>query len=195
MPWKGKDLPDHLMTIQVAPDDCTGCGVCVDVCPAKSKEVVKHKAINMEPKLRASRTASGPTSTSSWSCPNLIAAGEDRHGQRFAAAGAAVRVLGSVRRLRRDALCEADESDVWRPGADRQRHGLFVDLRRQSADDSLDAPMPTGRGPTWSNSLFEDNAEFGLGLRLAVDQKREYAEYLLRELAADVGDDLVDGTA
>ncbi len=39
------------MTIQVAPDDCTGCGVCVDVCPAKSKEVVRHKAINMEPKL------------------------------------------------------------------------------------------------------------------------------------------------
>ena len=49
-PWKGKELQGQFMTIQVAPDDCTGCGVCVDVCPAKSKEVVKHKAINMEPK-------------------------------------------------------------------------------------------------------------------------------------------------
>jgi pyruvate-ferredoxin/flavodoxin oxidoreductase len=49
--WRGKDLPDHKMTIQVAPDDCTGCGICVDVCPAKSKEQVRHKAINMEPKL------------------------------------------------------------------------------------------------------------------------------------------------
>ena len=49
-PWKDKELADHLLTIQVAPDDCTGCGVCVDVCPAKSKEVVEHKAINMEPK-------------------------------------------------------------------------------------------------------------------------------------------------
>ena len=48
-PWKDKELPGHLLTIQVAPDDCTGCGVCVDVCPAKSKEVVRHKAINMEP--------------------------------------------------------------------------------------------------------------------------------------------------
>ena len=48
---EGQGAADHLMTIQVAPDDCTGCGVCVDVCPAKSKEVVKHKAINMEPKL------------------------------------------------------------------------------------------------------------------------------------------------
>ncbi|MBM4091704.1 MAG: pyruvate:ferredoxin (flavodoxin) oxidoreductase, partial [Planctomycetes bacterium] len=50
-PWRGKEYPDHLMTIQVAPDDCTGCGVCVDVCPAKSKEVARRKAINMEPKL------------------------------------------------------------------------------------------------------------------------------------------------
>ena len=49
-PWRDKELPDHLLTVQVAPDDCTGCGVCVDVCPAKSKEVVRHKAINMEPK-------------------------------------------------------------------------------------------------------------------------------------------------
>ena len=48
-----------------------------------------------------------------------------------------------------------------------------------------------GRGPSWNNSLFEDNAEFGLGLRLAVDQKREYAEYLLRELSTVVGDELV----
>ncbi len=46
-PWKGKELENHLLTIQVAPDDCTGCGVCVDICPAKSKESVRHKAINM----------------------------------------------------------------------------------------------------------------------------------------------------
>ena len=48
-PFRSKDLADHRMTIQVAPDDCTGCGVCVDVCPAKSKSEVKHKSINMEP--------------------------------------------------------------------------------------------------------------------------------------------------
>ena len=48
---KGKDFAGYKMTIQVAPDDCTGCGVCVEVCPAKSKEAVRHKAINMEPKL------------------------------------------------------------------------------------------------------------------------------------------------
>ena len=50
-PWSGKDFASQLFTIQVAPDDCTGCGVCVDVCPARSKEIASHKAINMEPKL------------------------------------------------------------------------------------------------------------------------------------------------
>ena len=49
--FRSKDLPGHRLTIQVAPDDCTGCGVCVDVCPAKSKTELRHKAINMEPAL------------------------------------------------------------------------------------------------------------------------------------------------
>src|SRR5450756_2783856 len=47
--FKSREVVDHRLTIQVAPDDCTGCGVCVDVCPAKSKTEVRHKAINMEP--------------------------------------------------------------------------------------------------------------------------------------------------
>ena len=50
---RGKEFEGFRMTIQVAPDDCTGCGVCVEVCPAKSKEAVRHRAINMEPKTRA----------------------------------------------------------------------------------------------------------------------------------------------
>jgi pyruvate-ferredoxin/flavodoxin oxidoreductase len=48
--WKARDLPGMLMTIQVAPEDCTGCGICVETCPAHSKEEVKHKSINLEPK-------------------------------------------------------------------------------------------------------------------------------------------------
>ena len=50
IPWTGKDFAGYQMAIQVAPDDCTGCGVCVDVCPARSKEIAKHKAIDMMPK-------------------------------------------------------------------------------------------------------------------------------------------------
>ena len=87
-----------------------------------------------------------------------------------AAAAAAVRVLRRLRRLRRDAVPQAAEPALRRPRADRQRHRLLVDLRRQPADDALDDERATGRGPAWSNSLFEDNAEFGLGMRLAARQ-------------------------
>ena len=57
--WKGKEYPGWKMTVQVAPDDCTGCGLCVDVCPAKDKERAKHKAIDMEPKLDAPGARAG----------------------------------------------------------------------------------------------------------------------------------------
>ena len=63
--YKGKEYPGWKFIVQVAPDDCTGCGLCVDVCPAKDKEKVKHKAIDMEPKLHAPGAASGRTWTSS----------------------------------------------------------------------------------------------------------------------------------
>ena len=70
--WKGKEYPGWKMTLQVAPDDCTGCGLCVDVCPAKDKEVAKHKAIDMEP-LRRTSSKSGPPTTSSSPFPTSIA--------------------------------------------------------------------------------------------------------------------------
>ncbi len=59
-PFRSKDLAGHHLTIQVAPDDCTGCGVCVDVCPAKSKTEIGHKAINMEPVAAPSRRRTAP---------------------------------------------------------------------------------------------------------------------------------------
>ena len=85
---------------------------------------------------------------------------------------AAVRVLRRVRRLRRDALHQAALAALRRPADGRERDGLLVDLRRQPADDAVDAGQPDGRGPAWANSLFEDNAEFGLGFRLAADRAR-----------------------
>jgi hypothetical protein len=78
---------------------------------------------------------------------------------------AAVRVLRRLRRLRRDALRQAAQPALRRPHAGGQRHRLLLDLRRQPADHALD-DQRRGRGPAWSNSLFEDNAEFGLGFRL-----------------------------
>ena len=135
--WKGKEYPGWKMTLQVAPDDCTGCGLCVDVCPAKDKEVAKHKAIDMEPKLQAPRAASGPLRLLPQPSRRRSQQGQGRHDQGLAAVAAAVRVLRGLRRLRRNALCQAAHPVLRRPHVDRQRHRLLVDLRRQPALHAL----------------------------------------------------------
>ena len=103
-------------------------------------------------------------------------------GEGRAAAAAAVRILGRLRRLRRNAVPQAADAALRRSRADRQRHRLLVHLWRQSADDALCTNEEARTG--WSNSLFEDNAEFGLGMRLRSDKQNEYA----RELVAAARD-------
>ena len=73
-----------------------------------------------------------------------------------------------------------------------ERHRVLVDLRRQPADDAVDARTREGRGPAWTNSLFEDNAEFGLGMRIAIDEQASSAREPLRELRDVVGAELAD---
>jgi pyruvate-ferredoxin/flavodoxin oxidoreductase len=189
-PWSGKELSGHHMTIQVAPDDCTGCGMCVEVCPARSKEVAKHKAIDMRPR------------------------GEhvERERQRFD-------FFLSLPELARTAL-EHDTlkaSQLLQPLFEYSGacagcgETPYLKLLTQLYGDRLlvanatgcssiyGGNLPTtpwttnrdGRGPAWSNSLFEDNAEFGLGMRLAADQNHATARALVRELAAPLGDELV----
>jgi pyruvate-ferredoxin/flavodoxin oxidoreductase len=187
--FKSRDLPDHRLTIQVAPDDCTGCGVCVDVCPAKSKTDVSHKAINMEP----------------------IAAHRDLERERWD-------TFQAIPLLGRDVLPHdsVKGSQVLEPlfefsGACggcgetpylRLVSQLFGDrmivANATGCSSIYGANLPTtpwtvnaeGRGPAWANSLFEDNAEFGLGMRLALDTQTEHARGLLERLAPVVGNDL-----
>ena len=155
----------HHISYQVAPDDCTGCGLCVEICPIRDKQDPKRKALNMVPvgRVRATEQANWdfflglPEFDRSSKLKGDHAQGRDDHA-------AAVRVLRRLRRLRRDALHQARHPAVRRPHADRQRHRLLVDLRRQPADHAY-TTNPEGRGPAWNNSLFEDNAEFGLGMR------------------------------
>ena len=135
--WKGKEYPGWKMTLQVAPDDCTGCGVCVDVCPAKDKEVAKHKAIDMEPKMKHLERERAGLRLLPRTARGRSHAGEGRHGQGLATVAAAVRVLRGLRRLRRNALRQAADAVLRRPHADRQRHRLLVDLRRQPALHAL----------------------------------------------------------
>ena len=188
--FRSRELPEHRLTIQVAPDDCTGCGVCVDVCPAKSKTDSSHKAINMEP----------------------VADHRDVERERWD-------FFQSIPRLDRDALPHdtVKGSQVLEPlfefsGACggcgetpyiRLVTQLFGDrmivANATGCSSIYGANLPTtpwtvnaaGRGPAWSNSLFEDNAEFGLGMRLGLDAQTDQARLLLERLAPEIGEDLV----
>ena len=130
---KFKELPGMKYTIQVAPEDCTGCGLCVEACPAKDKTQVGRKAINMADQLPLREPE-----TDNWDfflgLPEVdrTAVQPDDH-QEFAAAAAAVRVLRRLLRLRRNPLRQAGLPAVWRPHDRRQRHRLLLHLRRQPA--------------------------------------------------------------
>ncbi len=188
--WSGKELPDFLMTIQVAPEDCTGCGVCVDVCPAKSKEVVKHKAINMEPKDEHLATERANFAYF-LELPELdrtqakldTVKGSQLLEPLFEFSGACAG-CGETPYLKLMSQFFGDRALIANATGCSSIYGGNLPTTPWSMNAD-------GRGPTWNNSLFEDNAEFGLGLRLAIDQKRDYAEFLLREMASVVGEELV----
>jgi pyruvate-ferredoxin/flavodoxin oxidoreductase len=177
-------------TLQVAPEDCTGCRLCVEVCPAKSKSEVKHKAINMQPQAPLRE----PESVNWDFFVNVPDFDRERisHSQvkdvqlleplfEFSGACAGCGETPYIKLLTQlfgDRLLIANAtgcSSIY--GGNLPTTPYTVDRR--------------GRGPTWSNSLFEDNAEFGLGMRLAVDLHAEYSRELLKRLSGQVGDVLV----
>ena len=130
---KFKEFPGMKYTLQVAPEDCTGCALCVEVCPAKDKTQVGRKAINMAASAAPPRDGEGQLGLlpdPARSRPHPV---QPDHGQEFPAAPAAVRVLRRLRRLRRDPLRQAGLAALRRPHGHRQRHRLLLDLRRQPA--------------------------------------------------------------
>lgn len=188
--WKSRDLEGHVMTIQVAPDDCTGCGVCVDVCPAKNKQVAKRKSINMEPKLEHldAERANFDFFLSIPEFPRTEVNADTVKGTQmltplFEFSGACAG-CGETPYIKLATQLFGDRMMIANATGCSSIYGGNLPTTPYTVDAN-------GRGPTWCNSLFEDNAEFGLGFRMALDYKRQYAEHLLRQLAADVGDDLV----
>ena len=168
--WKARDLPGMLMTIQVAPEDCTGCGICVETCPAHSKEEVKHKSINLEPKdehLEVERERyefflSIPEIDRTLVAPATIK-GSQMLEPLFEYSGAC-EGCGETPYLKLLTQLFGDRMLIANATGCSSIYGgnLPTTPWSQNAD---------GRGPAWSNSLFEDNAEFGLGMRLALDQQ------------------------
>ncbi|MEM7770265.1 MAG: pyruvate:ferredoxin (flavodoxin) oxidoreductase [Cyanobacteria bacterium P01_A01_bin.37] len=206
-------------TIQVAAEDCTGCGICVDICPAKNKSIPRLKAINMTPVYQPvekpdANEVDKPDANNSDESNTMTTTGDDDI---------------ATTDLRQQ------EKPNWEfflrlPNPDRQQLNLhkisqqqmqeplfefsgacagcgetpYLKLLTQLFGDRLlianatgcssiyGGNLPTtpwsqndhGRGPAWSNSLFEDNAEFGLGFRVSIDKQMEYARELLEQLAA-----------
>jgi pyruvate-ferredoxin/flavodoxin oxidoreductase len=192
--WKestGKDLRGKRIAIQVAPDDCTGCGVCVDVCPAKSKEMVRHKAINMEPKhehLERERTnfdifLSLPEMSRSEVNTQSVK-GSQLLQPLFEFSGACAG-CGETPYLKLLSQLLGDRMIVANATGCSSIYGANLPTTPWSVDAN-------GRGPAWSNSLFEDNAEFGLGMRLALESQRDDAVLLLTALAPELGQVAID---
>ncbi|MDF1597540.1 MAG: pyruvate:ferredoxin (flavodoxin) oxidoreductase [Acidimicrobiia bacterium] len=190
--YRSREMPGQLLTIQVAPEDCTGCGVCVDVCPAKSKEEVKHKSINMMPK-------DDHLDVEQANFDFFLSLPEpDRTEVRLDT------VKGSqmAEPLFEFSGACAGCGETPYIKLMTQMFGDRVSIANATGCSSIyGGNLPTtpyttnadGRGPSWANSLFEDNAEFGLGLRLAQDQAVEDAKVLVNHFAGELGDDLVAG--
>lgn len=181
---KGMDF-----TIQIAPEDCTGCTLCVQVCPAKDKANPKHKALDM--------------------APQLPLRDQERRNYEF--------FLALPEPDRKTMKAEVKATQFFEPLIEysgacagcgetpylkllTQMYGDRLFIANATGCSSIyGGNLPTtpyttnrdGRGPAWSNSLFEDNAEYGLGMRIAIDKHHEQAVELIRKLGPQIGDDLV----
>jgi pyruvate-ferredoxin/flavodoxin oxidoreductase len=187
---RDKEWAGMKYTIQVAPEDCTGCGICVDVCPVKNKSEVRLKAINMvpQPPLRAPESEN-------WNfflkLPELdrrkIKVGSIRQQQvqepLFEFSGACSG-CGETPYLKLVSQLFGDRAIVANATGCSSIYGGNLPTTPWSKNSD-------GRGPAWSNSLFEDNAEFGLGFRASIDKQTELAHELLRRVAGTVGEELV----
>jgi pyruvate-ferredoxin/flavodoxin oxidoreductase len=181
-----KDEPGSEAIIQVAPDDCTGCGVCVNVCPAKSKQVVKHKAINMESRgdhLDVERVnfdyfLSLPEHDRT-TLKLASIKGSQLAEPLFEFSGACAG-CGETPYLKLLTQLLGDRMVVANATGCSSIYGANLPTTPWTTDAA-------GRGPAWANSLFEDNAEFGLGMRLALDHSEAAARHLLSELAVRIG--------
>jgi pyruvate-ferredoxin/flavodoxin oxidoreductase len=188
-PFRSKDIQGYHLTIQVAPDDCTGCGVCVDVCPAKSKTEARHKAINMEPVL-AHRDEERINWEFFQSIPPLD---RDLLGHDSVKGSQVLEPLFEF-----SGACSGCGETPYIKLVTQLFGDRIVVANATGCSSIYGANLPTtpytfdadGRGPAWNNSLFEDNAEFGLGMRLGLEAQTDLARTLLERMAPAVGEDL-----
>jgi pyruvate-ferredoxin/flavodoxin oxidoreductase len=190
--FRSRDLPtQHLLTIQVAPDDCTGCGVCVEQCPAHDKQEVGRKSIMMAPadEHRDRERANFdfferiPPLDRSLLASDTIKGSQVRESLfSFSSACAG---CGETPYLKLLTQLFGDRIVVANATGCSSIYGGNLPTTPWGVDAA-------GRGPAWANSLFEDNAEFGLGIRVGLEQRAEAARGLAGALRGELGGDLVD---
>jgi pyruvate-ferredoxin/flavodoxin oxidoreductase len=192
MPSKFKEFSQgYAYTVQVAPEDCTGCTLCVEVCPVKDKTQVGRRAINMEPQppLREAETRNWdffmdiPDLDRKLFNPSTI-----KNSQLlrplFEFSGACAG-CGETPYVKLVSQLFGDRSVIANATGCSSIYGGNLPTTPWAVDAN-------GRGPAWSNSLFEDNAEFGLGMRLTIDKQGEYARELLASFEPELGKEFVD---
>jgi pyruvate-ferredoxin/flavodoxin oxidoreductase len=191
-----KELPNKMYTLQLSIDDCTGCALCVECCPAKDKSQVGRKAINMAPELplRAQEREN-------WeffkTLPEMVRGGAGNGGLKFNKTkdvqllrplfefSSACAGCGETPYLRLMSQLFGDRAIIGNATGCSSIYGGNQPTTPWCVDEN-------GRGPSWNNSLFEDTAEFGFGIRLAVDKQKEYARELVSRLRDVIGQELAD---
>jgi pyruvate-ferredoxin/flavodoxin oxidoreductase len=184
-----KEFKELKYTLQVAPEDCTACSLCVQVCPVKSKSEAKHKAVNMAPQPPL-REAERDNWNFFLNLPEVdrrtLSLGQVKDVQLlqplFEFSGACAG-CGETPYIKLMSQLFGDRALISNATGCSSIYGGNLPTTPYAQNHE-------GRGPAWSNSLFEDNAEFGLGLRLAVDKQTEYARELLTRLSPSLGEEL-----
>ena len=187
-----REFKDMRYTLQVAPEDCTGCTLCVEVCPVKNKKETRLKAINMAPQepLRAAEAENWkffldlPEMDRSLLTPSQVK-DVQLFEPLFEFSGACAG-CGETPYVKLLTQLFGDRTVIANATGCSSIYGGNLPTTPYTVNRD-------GRGPTWCNSLFEDNAEFGLGLRLAIDKQAEYARELVTRLAGAIGDELAKG--
>ncbi len=184
--YKGKDLKGEKYTIQVAPEDCTGCSLCVEVCPAKDKSNPRHKSIDMgeqAPRLEAERENYAfflGLPEANRARVHLDIKGTQLLEPLFESSGACAG-CGETPYIKLVTQLFGDRTLIANATGCSSIYGGNLPTTPYSTNAD-------GRGPAWSNSLFEDNAEFGFGIRLAVDAQAAEARRLTLALAPRLGE-------
>jgi pyruvate-ferredoxin/flavodoxin oxidoreductase len=188
----GKDFPAGLsISYQVAPEDCTGCGLCVDICPIRDKSNASRKALNMKPQAPLREPES-----QNWDYFLSLPEYDRRLLKTNTIKGSMV--LQPLFEF--SGACVGCGETPYVKLASQLFGDRMVVANATGCSSIYGGNLPTtpwtknadGRGPAWSNSLFEDNAEFGLGMRVAIDKQTEQAGELLESLRSLLGDELVD---